>query len=53
MTWELRVTDAGHGKWEFMNCVRSNAIEEMLTFLANREIPFDSSRSTHTGIDRP
>ena len=35
------------------NCVRSNAIEEMLRFLAKREIPFEQFRVPHIPASTP
>ena len=44
VTWELSVKEAGTGKCEFTNRVRSYATEELLTFLARQGIPFDQFR---------
>ena len=45
VTWELSVKDAGGGKCEFTNRVRSYATDEMLMFLAHQGIPFDQFRA--------
>jgi hypothetical protein len=45
VTWELSVKEAGKGKCEFTNRVRSYASEEMLTFLARQGVPFDQFRA--------
>src|SRR5215475_5517039 len=45
VTWELSVKEVGKGKCECTNRVRSYATEEMLTFLARQEIPFDQFRT--------
>jgi hypothetical protein len=41
----LSAKDIGGGKCEFTNRVRSDATEEMLTFLAQQGVPFDQFRS--------
>jgi hypothetical protein len=45
VTWELSVKDAGGGKCEFTNRVRTYATEDLLNFLARQGIPFDLFRA--------
>jgi hypothetical protein len=45
VTWELSVTDAGGGKCEFTNRIRTFATDDLLKFLARQGIPFDQFRA--------
>jgi hypothetical protein len=45
VTWELSVRDAGGGKCEFTNRVKTFATEDLLAFLARQGIPFDQFRA--------
>jgi len=45
VTWELSVRDAGGGKSEFTNRVKTFATEDLMAFLARQGIPFDQFRA--------
>jgi|ERR1700722_12208331 len=45
VTWELSAKDAGGGKCEFTNRVKTFATEDLLRFLARQGIPFDQFRA--------
>ena len=45
VTWGLSVRDAGGGKCEFTNRVKTFATEDLLAFLAKQGIPFDQFRA--------
>jgi hypothetical protein len=45
VTWELSIRDAGGGRCEFTNRVKTFATEDLLAFLARQGIPFDQFRA--------
>jgi hypothetical protein len=47
VTWELSDRDAGAGKCEFTNRVKTFATEDLLAFLTRQGTPFDQFRAQH------